>query len=380
MKIRNFQLERYFAKYEFSVEHLLSPSDCETWTVEEILALEEQRSGENGVDRLKNLRLSYTESQGSPTLLDAIDGTYGGIFGREGLVVGCPEELIFLFLNGFLEAGDRVVVISPAYQSLYELPRSIGCEVVFLPLCLESGALGKRWVWDIEKLESLLRFSTKLLIVNFPHNPTGYMPSPEEHARIGELAAQYGVTVFSDEMYRGLELDGPPLPAFAELENAVTLCGTSKGLGLPGLRLGWLASRRRDLIAPVLSLKDYTTICNSAPSEFLAELALHGASSMLSRNRDILRANVDLASRFFERHSDALEWIPPTGGPTAFPRLLRGDVTEMCARAALEKSLMILPDRVFDVEDNRFRVGMGRKNFPKALEVFGEFLEENWKS
>jgi aspartate/methionine/tyrosine aminotransferase len=184
-----------------------------------------------------------------------------------------------------------------------------------------------------------------------------------------------GVTVFSDEMYRGLELDSPTLPSFAGFENAVALGGLSKGPGLPGLRMGWLASRRRHLIPPVLAMKDYTTICGPAPSEFLAEHALRNIETLMSRNRDILRANAGLAKDFFASRSETVEWIPAMGGSTAFPRLLAGDATEMCALSAVDKSLMILPDKVFDVSGNRFRVGMGRASFSKALAVFGEFLD-----
>ena len=369
MRIRDFQLERYFAKYEFSATHLLSPSDCETWSVGEILSLDGQADTKN---LLNDLQLSYTESRGHPELLDALDGLYG--VGREGILLGCPEELIFLFLNSFLEKGDKVVCISPAYQSLYELPRSIGCEVVFWKL----KAAGGRWRLNLDELKTLLR-DCRLLILNFPHNPTGFMPDGDEFSAIVDIAAQMGVTVFSDEMYRGLELDYPTLPSFAGLENAVALSGLSKGPGLPGLRLGWLASRRHDLISSTLFMKDYTTICCSAPSEFIAVAALRNLQTLLRRNIDILRVNVELAKEFFARHSEVVEWIPPMGGSIAFLRLLRGDVEEMCSLSATEKSLMVLPDKVFDVNDNRFRVGMGRRNFPAAVAVFDEFLE-GWKA
>jgi len=367
MRIRDFQLERYFAKYEFSVSHLLSPSDCETWSIGELLNIG-GKEGKDLAEQFAELRLSYTESRGHPKLLDALDELYG--VGHEGLVTGCPQELIFLFMNSFLQCGDKVVCISPAYQSLYELPRSIGCEVAFWKLRAEGG----RWLMDLDKLKSMLRGS-RLLIVNFPHNPTGYMPSRDEFAEIVNIATNAGVTVFSDEMYRGLELDSPNLPSFAEFENAVTLCGLSKGAGLPGLRMGWLASQNHDLLSPVVAMKDYTTICNSAPSEFLAELALRNIGALMERNRDILRANVKLAEEFFARRTKIIEWIPAMGGTTAFPRLLDDDVGDMCALAATNKSLMVLPDSVFDVNDNRFRVGMGRKNFPAALTVFGKFLD-----
>jgi len=229
-------------------------------------------------------------------------------------------------MNSFLERDDKVVCISPAYQSLYELPRSIGCELVFWRLRAEGG----RWRLNLDALDSMLR-DCRLLILNFPHNPTGYMPDGGEFAKIVDTAGRMGVTIFSDEMYRGLELDSPSLPSFAGLENAVALSGLSKGVGLPGLRVGWLASRRHDLISRVVVMKDYTTICNSAPSEFLAELALRNSEILLRRNRDILRANTELAKEFFARHAHAqiIEWIPAMGGPTAFPRLLVGDVEDV---------------------------------------------------
>lgn len=370
MQIRDFQLERYFARHEFSASYLLSSSDCETWSVEELLEI----AGGDGLRDLKNLRFSYTESRGHPELLDAIEKNYG--VGREGLVVGCPEELIFLFMNSVLQPGDGVVCISPAYQSLYELPRAIECEVSFWNL---EPSNNSGWRLDYGRLESLLQLPrTKLLVVNFPHNPTGYVPTSEELDTIADLAVEYGITVFSDEMYRGLLPEDRELPTLGGRPNAVALSGLSKGMGLPGLRLGWLASQDRKAIDSVLAMKDYTTICNSAPGEFFALLALKNAETLLRRNRELLNANAVLADRFFERFRDVIKWIPPAGGPTAFPLLLQGEVDEMCERAVTEKSLMILPDSVFDVRGNHFRVGMGRRNFPQVLDVFGEFLEI-WK-
>ncbi|MDR3332815.1 MAG: aminotransferase class I/II-fold pyridoxal phosphate-dependent enzyme [Synergistaceae bacterium] len=365
MKIRDFQLERYFAKYEFNVKHLLSPSDCETRPVGEILGL----PGGEWRERLNSLPLSYTESRGNPGIIGALDAIYG--VGNDGIVVGCPEELIFLFMNSFLDAGDRVVCLSPAYQSLYELPRSIGCEVVLWKLTASGG----RWSLDRDELKPLLKDRTKLLVVNFPHNPTGYMPTPEEFDMIGDLAEGSGAVVFSDEMYRGLELDAPRLPSFCGRENAVIMSGLSKGPGLPGLRTGWLASKRHGLISSVLAMKDYTTICNSGPGEVLAEAAIRNIDELMERNRTILRANAELAGKFFAGRPDLIEWIPPAGGTTAFPRLLDGNIEDLCRRAVGEKSLMVLPDSVFDAKDNRFRVGMGRLNFPEALGLFGELLE-----
>ena len=366
MKIRDFQLERYFARYEFSAKYLLSPSDCESRSVGELLEI----GGKDARARFDSLWLGYTESRGHPDLLSMLDAEYGT--GTEGLLCGCPEELIFLFMNAFLTPGDGVVCVAPAYQSLYELPRAIGCPLSLWNLKAEKG----RWLPDMGELERLLqKQGTRLLVLNFPHNPTGWMPSEQEFETIVSLAEKYGVTIFSDEMYRGLEDEAVALPTLAKTPNAVALGGASKSLGLPGLRMGWLASQNHGIVGSVLSMKDYTTICNSAPGEFLAILALKNKSVLLERNREILRRNSALCDRFFKRHQDVFEWIAPVGGPTAFPLLLRGNVAEMSRRAVEERSLMILPGTVFDTEENRFRIGMGRENFPQTLEVFEDFLK-----
>ena len=138
------------------------------------------------------------------------------------------------------------------------------------------------------------------MVVNFPHNPTGFLPTPEFVRELSALSDRHGFIIFSDEVYRGLELDrSDRLPAFADLnERAVSLGVMSKTYGLAGLRIGWLATRDDDLFRELAAFKDYTTICNSAPSEFLATLALRHAGVIAERNLQIIRDNLDLSRRF----------------------------------------------------------------------------------
>ena len=105
---------------------------------------------------------------------------------------------------------------------------------------------------------------------------------PQIFRRVLELAALHGIYVFCDEVYRELEHDpGARLPAACDFyERALSLGSVSKTYGLPGLRLGWLACRDGAFLQKIVSLKHYTTICSSAPSEFLTALAFPPSSEI----------------------------------------------------------------------------------------------------
>jgi len=256
--------------------------------------------------------------------------------------------------------------VFPAYQSLYELARAIGCDVT--PWTLELSAKG--WRLDLDQLERALTGRTQLLVLNFPHNPTGYLPSREELGAIVELARKRGLYVFCDEMYRLLEYDPTRrLPAMCDLyEKGISLSGMSKTFGLPGLRIGWLATRERALVERFLAFKDYTTICSSAPSEVLSLMALRAQDAIVARNLAIIQDNLQAAERFFAEHGDQFVWVGPQAGSVAFPQWVGGtSVEQFCQGALDQQGVMIVPGSVFDFPGNHFRVGLGRNNFAEAL-------------
>ena len=234
-----FKLERYFDRHEFSTPHMLSASDCETLSIGELV----QRAG-LPVTELTRLRLGYTTTQGDPRLRQRIAELYDHIHPDDLVVTNAPAEGLFLTMEALLSPGDRVLVLVPCYQSLMQLAAHRGCEVVPWRLREQD----RRWSLDLDSLPALLTEDTRLLVINFPHNPTGFLPDRETYASILDLARERGVTVFSDEMYWGLERSADHrLPAAADLDSrAISLCGLSKTFGLPGLRIGWLASARRE--------------------------------------------------------------------------------------------------------------------------------------
>ena len=361
MRLDPFQLERYFGQYEFSVPFPLAASDCDGLSLEELLSLADVATR----NLWETLRLGYTESQGHPLLRQEIAGLYEGCE-PEQVLVAAPEELIFIAMNCLVRNGDHVVCTFPGYQSLYSIAESLHAEVSRWEADEPDG-----WRFDPDKLAQLIRPSTRLIIVNFPHNPTGSLPRLDDYERILEIAAGYGITVFSDEMYRLLERDeGDRLPAAVDLyDKAVSLSGVSKTLGLAGLRIGWLVVRDERLMRRLIQLKDYTTICNSAPSEILALAGLRARDSILARHHDLIERNLGLLDGFMAKYEPLFSWVPPRGGTVCFPRFKPDslDTPELCRMVREEAGVLLAPSTVFDYGERHLRIGAGRESFPEGL-------------
>lgn len=366
MQLPAFKLERFFAQYEFSSKYLLCSSDCETVTVQDLLALEPEAH-----QQFLRLRLGYTESLGAPELRQEICRLYKNIQPEQVLVHSGAEEAIFLFMHAALQLGDHVVVHSPCYQSLFEVARSRGCEVTRWLARARNG-----WALDLDDLRRALRPNTRVIVVNTPHNPTGYLMPPEDFRALHQIAQEKGIVVFSDEVYRESEYRAiERLPAACDFnESAVSLGVMSKTYGLAGLRLGWIATRHRAIYEKMAQLKDYTTICNSAPSEFLATLALRHREKIVLRNVDIILRNLDLLDRFFARFKTRFAWQRPAAGPVAFPRWLEDSVDAFCERLVRQTGVLLAPGTLFENYDNHFRIGFGRRNLPEAISRLEDFL------
>ena len=408
-------LQRFFARHEFDTRHLLSASDCRSIAMSDLV---------NGADAdlrasWDGLRLGYTKSQGSPELRAEIAALYETVEPEE-VLVAIPEEAVFLLMNALLEPGDHVISTFPSHQSLYELARTIGCEVDFWRPVEgvagpdESGDNDERlWWFDPTELEELLRPDTKLVVWNFPHDPTGALPSQDEFATMMSAAKAVGAWVFSDEMYRLLEpTDEVRLPAGTDrYERAISLSGMSKVFGLAGLRLGWVATHDETLLERMKALKDYTSICPSAPSEILALMGLRSRETILATNRELVRHNKEAAGAFFARHASVLSWIPPQAGTVCFPRLEEGHAARhaarhaanligrvphraadraaqaaarnvivgpsaeaFCTRVLRDTGVLLLPSTVYQFGDEHFRMGLGREDFENGLAALDAHL------
>jgi aspartate/methionine/tyrosine aminotransferase len=366
MNIKPFSTERFFSVHEFSTPYLLCASDCESLTVNELLQL----AGAYWAS-LGELRLGYTESQGAPALRERIAEIYMQVSPDQIIGLGAPEEGIFVTMHALLEPNDEVVVLSPCYDSLLNVAEYLGCRVARWSLVRSEG-----WSLDLDALKRLVSLRTKLIVVNFPHNPTGHLPAHHEWQAIVQIARHAGAWLFSDEMYRGLEYDPAARlqPGCDLYERAITLGGLSKTYGLPGLRTGWLALQDTELRDRILGWKDYTTICASAPSEALAQVALQVAGLLAERNRRIILDNLALAEPFFARWRSVFHWIRPQAGSVALVGLRGRSAREFCKRLIAEQGVLLLPGTSLGFGDSHVRFGFGRLSFPDALEQLERYL------
>ncbi len=383
MHYEPFHLERFFAAHEFATPHLLTVSDCETRTIGDLLTLEPDAEV-----RFRALPLGYTPSEGGLELRDAIAATYGPTIEPAAVLVHATAvEGVYTLCRALLEPGDRVVVQMPAYQALRSAAQLAGATLV--PWW---GRPTHGWAPDLDELDGLLAdASPRILVLNTPHNPTGWQADEAFLSAVLDRAESHGVRVFCDEAYRGTGYGSAPIPSAVDLSgSAVALGLVSKGLGLPGLRTGWLVSQDQATLARIAGYKDFTSICGSAPSEFLAALALRHSHLILDETRKLLARNLALLDAFMERQRAVFDWPPPLAGPVTFPRLSEprrwGGAESFCTRARVEAGVLLAPGSLFGAGPGQatcasdravcesVRIGFGRASFPTALAAFEDWL------
>jgi aspartate/methionine/tyrosine aminotransferase len=364
MRIADFALERYFARWEFAVRHVLCASDVQGYPMADLLALadDETRALWDG------LELSYPESTGHPLLRREIATLYDTIEADEVLAFAGAEEAIFCLVNVLVGTGDHVVVTWPGYQSLYEVARAVGAEVT-----LHELQEGNGWALDLDRLRREVTPATKLIVVNLPHNPTGMLADRETFDGLVAIAAEAGAHLVVDEAYRDLEFDpADRLPAGADALPArgISLGALSKAYAMPGLRIGWMATHDRELLARVAAFKDYTTVCAAGPSEILALIALRARDRVLGRSRGIVAANLDRLDAFFDAWPDRFSWVRPRAGSIAFPRLTVPGVRidDWTTGLVETEGVLLLPGSQFGYPGSHFRIGFGRTDLPDALD------------
>jgi aspartate/methionine/tyrosine aminotransferase len=368
MKMKDFKLERYFAQHEFTAKHLLSSSDCDGYGQDYVL----DRANPTELKMWNDIKLGYTESAGNPILRESITQFYK-TKNIEEVVVGSPGELNYITMRVLLEKQDHVVAVSPAYQSLHEVVHSIGCEISYW-------TPNENWAFDPSQLEHLVRKNTKLIIINFPHNPTGSYLTLSELNQIVSIAKKNDCYIFSDEMYHKLLAKSEKeLPPISDLySKGISLWGTSKSFGLAGLRTGWLVCNDLDFIHRVICYKDYLSICSSAPSEILSIIALNHIDDFLQPNIKKIQQNIKLFAEFAQTQDVISSFIPPKSGSTAFVKLNINCSSLEFSNYLVEKAgIMTIPAEMFDHPGKFIRVGFGRESLPKILPIMRVFLEQN---
>ncbi|MEM9171142.1 MAG: pyridoxal phosphate-dependent aminotransferase [Pseudomonadota bacterium] len=370
----DFKLETYFAKWEFNCRHHMTASDAESLSLKDLLSMatDAERA------EFEDMWLGYTETWGAPDVRQIVSGMYAERSADEVLCFAGASEGIFAAHQILLDQDSHAIAITPNYQSHESLPNAV-CATTGVPLDPDDS-----WSLNIDRVADAIRTNTRLLTINFPHNPTGKILERDRFDALIALCRKHGIYILSDEIFNGLGRTGTEhLPFVTDVyERGLSLNVTSKAYGLPGLRVGWIACADRDLLSRMERLKHYLSICNAGPSERLTKIAMTYRNDILRRNCQIIDRNVESLNQFFAQHQDLFDWQPSDGSCMAFPRYTGSDGVEVfCKRLIEEAGVLLLPSSIYasalgQTPVDRFRIGFGRRQVPEGLAAMQAYIDE----
>ncbi len=354
MKIKPFELERWFAKYEHKAELMLSESGIRSLKGEEF--------------DFNTEKIGYViPTNGDPELRNKIAKKYGVTKNNVLFTVGTQEANFLTFLS-ILSEEDHAVIITPTYQALHSIPETLSD---ISKVWLEP----PEWKLNINKVKEKIKDNTKLIVINNPNNPTGKYHSKDKISKLYELANKNNAYLLCDEVYR--LLDPNPIKPVASMGNrGISTTSLTKSYGLAGLRFGWIVASEK-IINKAWNWKDYTTISPSIISQNLAKQVIEEKEDqILKKNRKLAERNRKIVQKFINNHN--LNWHKPVGvnGFITVPEQFKTS-EEFCKKFFEEKKILLAPGSVFGY-DKYFRIGFGLKteDLKYGLSKLSEFLTE----
>ena len=358
------ELEIWFDKYQYAIDYDIGESAVKTLSVMDV-----------AID-LEKVLLRYGHHTGHPSLRAVIAEQYPGLSCDHIIVTTGASEANFVVVSALVKPGDHVIVEHPNYPSLYEVPRSLGCDVSLLTLKFEN-----RFRPDIDELKRMIKPQTKLVSLTHPNNPTGSMISEEDLRRVIELVESYDTFLLFDETYREMGADENLLPPAASLSpNVVSIASMSKCYGLPGIRTGWLATEHPFILDSAVAIREQLSISNNSLSEEIARSVLLRKDEFLKKARNRIESNRRLVADWMSKQSD-FEWVPPEVGVVCFPRIKMGvnvHPEELYRLLAEKYRTFVVPGRCFEMDEKHFRIGYGAEpgEIEKGLSYLNEALIE----
>lgn len=349
MQISDARLERWMREYYFDTEIDIGSSGVTSYSLSEIRELA-------GITHTEIDGVIFDDSRtlGAPELRRAIskrwaDGNPERVFATHG-----SSEGIFLIMQSIADAGDEVLVLDPCYQQLYEIAESIGCRLKRWPLRAQQG-----FAPDVEEGASLITDCTRVIVVNFPHNPTGVSLTAAEQQYLIDAAARTGAYLVWDSAFAELTYDAAPLPDPAVMyDRAISLGTLSKAFGLPGLRVGWCLAPS-DVLQRCVHLRDYTTLHLSPLIELIARKVIENADAVMAPRLRMAKKNRQILASWVEEHSEDVGWRLPQGGVCGFLQMRNcKDVDRLCRELAHRHKVLLVPGSCFKQPDH-VRLGFG---------------------
>jgi aspartate/methionine/tyrosine aminotransferase len=367
MQLKPFLLDAWLDQYEHDIEFNLAASTGPVWTVNEILALADDKA----LHRFLNHKLVYGHPAGADSLREAIAEMQRVPAEAVQVVTGASEALVVLMWLA-AEPGANVIIPMPGFTTFSALPESLGLETRFYRVRRENG-----FRIDPDEIKRLADAKTRLILINSPHNPTGATIGDEEMEALHDFTAERGIQLVSDEVYHPI-YHGRQTKSAARLPHATVISDLSKAFSIAGVRTGWMIEHDAKRRQQYWNARAYFSVSNTTTGEILSEIAIRERDAVLGKAQEAATRNFKLLESFMDDHRDVLGWIPPQGGMTAFPWLVsREDARPFC-QAAVERGILLAPGDCFDTPSH-FRLGFGAigENFSRALDRFEGFVT-NW--
>lgn len=361
MWFERMTIEDWFDTHQFNVKYDIGESAVRFHTLDALnISLDE-------------VELRYGHHTGDPGLREVIAADYPGLDAGQVLVTSGAGEAIFCIFTALLKPGDHVIVEHPNYPQLYTVPQGLGCEVDLLTLRFED-----QFRPDFDKLEAMIKADTRMICFTHPNNPAGSMITPAQLQRLAVMAEKHDCILLFDETYAALDFD-QTLPSAAALSpNVVIVSGMSKSYGLPGIRIGWLATTNQAILDQVLIVREQVTITNNALGEYIAKDVLERKHEFLNRAREQIETNKTIVTDWINDR-DYIEWVYPEVGVVAFPRFtIDIDPEEAYRKLAVEQATFVVPGRVFEYDNRYFRLGFGslQEHIHQGLKRLDTVVEE----
>jgi capreomycidine synthase len=349
MRIRAALLEDWLRDRYFQATYDLGCSGVASWSLGSLRAL----TG-IGLEDLDRMVFDDGPSNGSLELREAIADRYYSGQADSVMVTHGSSEAIFTAVASLLEPGDEVVVFTPGYHALLDVADAVGAKVLACPLAMdESSAV------NFAMLEDLVSRRPKMIIANFPNNPTGTTLTDSELRLLVDLAETSGAYLLWDGAFAELTFPaGPLIDPLRLYERCVSFGTLSKAFGLPGLRVGWCAADPA-VLDRFLPWRDRTTIAVSPLNALIAAHVMRNADVVLGARREELEANRALVADWLGEQRALVAGTIGAGGVVVFPRLVRqASAVPFCTTLLARHSVLAVPGNCFGHED-RFRLGFG---------------------
>jgi aspartate aminotransferase len=311
----------------------------------------------------------YTDTQGIAKLRDAIATKEGGDIGKDQVIVTPGGRFaVFSAITSLLRAGQELIVIEPAWPAYKECADFVGARVKIIRTSLEE-----KWIPDTKQLEGMINSSTKMIVLNYPNNPTGKVLDHKTMKNIVSIAKDHGLYLLSDEVYADYVFGEYSSIRNFDYDKSILVGSFSKRYAMTGFRVGY-GIANKDIISKMARVQ---AVAITSVAEPMQQAALAALEEDPSENIKLMKSRLDFICNKLKEMS--LRYIEPDGAMYAYPELPRGEDLTIVEKL-LDKGVAMAPGSGFGDSYKRFvRISacQPEKMLEKGLDVMASVIRED---